>query len=540
VKREVAGSLAPVEASGASEGAWLLPSSAEMAELDAHAIGSGTPALQLMERAGQAVAQHVSSLLAGERREVLVLCGPGNNGGDGLVAARVLSEAGVPATALIAGAGRYSPECIAQMRRCDPLVSSCPAPQALLDAGIKVPALERDRIERLFGSAAVIVDALLGTGQRPALADPIRGLVARLLEERAVRPAVRVVAVDVPTGVDCDTGRVSNPCVQADRTVAIELIMRGCMQYPARGFCGEIIAVGVGIPARSEVEFRALGGATLPEFPRRAVDVHKGELGRVLVVGGCASMPGAPTLAALGALHAGAGIVLRVTRGSWDRGSVPPECIHVVLGGDGAQLSRGDVAQVLAAAQEADVVVLGPGLGQGKEAAEFLDGVLQGLKAVGKRVVLDADALNLLAERGLGLEGLVAVITPHPGEAARLLGRAVSAIQGDRFGAVRELARRYSCTALLKGAGTIVYGEGAGGVVLRGTPYLATAGSGDVLSGVVGCLLARCASPYAAAALAAHVHACAGERAAIMSGGPVLASEIARAVSGVIGELERW
>ena len=250
-------------------------------------------------------------------------------------------------------------------------------------------------------------------------------------------------------------------------------------------------------------------------------------------------MPGAPILAALGALRSGAGLVSLVTKGSWRGALAPLECINELLPGEGAFMYQDDVARTLELAASNDVIVLGPGLGMAQETGQFVAAVIAGLTTLGKPVVIDADALNHIAQQGIKLSDLRALITPHPAEAGRLLGQTTAEIQSDRFAAVRELSQHYGCAVLLKGAGTLLYAEGKGALVPRGTPYLAVAGSGDVLSGVIAACMARTTTLFGAAALGAYIHAAAGEAASQLSAGPILASEIALAVPSIIGALER-
>lgn len=250
-------------------------------------------------------------------------------------------------------------------------------------------------------------------------------------------------------------------------------------------------------------------------------------------------MPGAPLLAALGALHAGGGSVSRAWRKGWSGSVAPVECMNVLLSGDDAVLGPADAPLLIEAVRGADSVVLGPGLGTAAETAQIIDLLLQELQSSATRVVVDADALNVIADSAGNLRAVRAIATPHPGEAARLLSTTSAAVQSDRFGAAQALSEKLGCTVILKGAGTVVCGEGRCGMVARGSQYMATAGSGDVLSGVVAACAVRSDSLFDAAAVAAYVHACAGERAATESGGPILASEIARYTSGVMGALER-
>jgi NAD(P)H-hydrate epimerase len=481
--------------------------------------------------------------LASREGSVVILCGSGNNGGDGLVVARLLSACAFQVSCVVVNADRYSPECIEQLARY-PSVSVRGVPSTALSSIAGEPhSISDEELTLLLSKAGVVVDALLGTGQRAAPRGDVALLVNKLQEERSRRSSLRVVAIDIPTGVSGDTGEVFEPHVDAHVTVSIELLKRGVMQFPARAACGDIVTTPIGIVQEgadtTQIEFRAVEGCFVPRLPRRKPDLHKGDLGRVLVIGGCAQMPGAPVLAALGALRSGAGVVSLVTRGAWHGPCVPAECMHVVMQGAEPFFTEADRAVVFPACERADVVVLGPGMGVAPSVAEFLTGLIAYLCSLKRRTVIDADALTLVAQIGLDLRGLPCVITPHPGEATRMLGVLPRTVQSDRFAAVRALWERYGVVSLLKGAGTLVYGEGRGRVITRGTPYLATAGSGDVLSGVIAACFHRSNDALDAAALGAYIHARAGELASREGGGPILASEIARAVSCVVGELER-
>jgi NAD(P)H-hydrate epimerase len=260
--------------------------------------------------------------------------------------------------------------------------------------------------------------------------------------------------------------------------------------------------------------------------------------GRVLVVGGTAAMPGASALAALGALRAGAGLVSRVTKPTWGCVGVAPECMNVIIDDPRPWYVEEDVGALSDALSGADVIVVGPGLGREPETGRFLESLLNSLRASQKRVVIDADALNLIASRRIDLDGIEGVITPHPGEAATMLGVSTVDIQRDRFAAVKELVKRYHISALLKGAGTLVWDGLEGGIIARGTPYLATPGSGDVLCGILAASLNGRESVFETSVRAAYIHAVAGERASVASGGPIIASDIAWSAASVIGELQ--
>jgi hydroxyethylthiazole kinase-like uncharacterized protein yjeF len=541
VKSYSLGSFGSVTVIDESQSSWFAPSSAEMARLDADTIASGVSALELMERAGGVVVDAIKELVLNREvasPHVLILCGPGNNGGDGLVIARRLAHDGITVTAIVADAPRYSSECVAQVRSFpsaaviegsgEPAVSAC---------GGKIISLHD--VAHAFESATLIVDALSGTGQRGAPRGSIASLIDRVMAEKARRQDLVVLAVDIPTGVDADTGALYSPHISADYTVSIELVKRGMMQFPGREACGAIRVVPIEIAGRSGIEFSVIEGARIPSPSTRPADAHKGMQGRVLVIGGCAAMPGASALAALGALRAGAGLVSRTTKPSWMGVEVAPECMNVVIDDPRPFYAREDSDALGDAVALADTLVVGPGLGRDPETARFLAALLNSIRSHKKRVVIDADALVLIASHQIDLTGIEGVITPHPGEAATMLGVSTVDIQRDRFSSVKALYERYRVTALLKGAGTLVWDGHTGGIIARGTPYLATAGSGDVLSGIVATSLKGCERIFDATVRGAYIHAVAGERASSASGGPIIASDIAWSAASVVGELER-
>lgn len=516
---------------------WSAPSSEEMARMDGLTIERGTSASVLMEKAGSEVCRVMRSCLPYARRFV-VLCGPGNNGGDGLAIARLLRAAGLEARVVIAAAARYSDEFVRQLSLHGEvlILGSGEAPRVA--ESVSMRHVSAEEAERVLEECDVVVDALLGTGQRSAPRQHIAEAIALVDQARSRGARFQVIAVDIPTGVDADSGQLFEPHITADRTVCVEAVKRGLLQFPARGACGALEAVSIGIVGDCQSEFYALEGRNLPRLGKRRADAHKGDFGRILVVGGSLGMPGAASLTALGALRSGAGIVSRVTKRSWLSHGSLPECMVEVLSKDGDSFEAEDAGQVVELLGGFDVVVIGPGIGTSQSSGEFLARLCDGARLLGKRVVIDADAINLVSLRGISLHGLDAVVTPHPGEASRMLGRPTPALQADRFSAVRELWEKYGVVAVLKGAGTLVYGAAGGRIVCRGTPYLATAGSGDVLAGVVGALCARFDNAFDAACLGAWAHAVSGILASERSGGPILASEIAFAVSGVIGGLE--
>jgi hydroxyethylthiazole kinase-like uncharacterized protein yjeF len=501
-----------------------------------------------MERAGGGIARELRRRF-GREKQILVVCGPGNNGGDGLVVTRLLREAGYLVDAVLVEASRYSEASLHQLQHLESIAVVERIPEALVqklpDSLEKFTVLDRQRVKELVGRADCIVDALLGTGQtsRGAGGSP-RGMIAELValiaEEQSRRRELVVVAVDIPTGVCTDTGFVHTPHISANLTMTIQLVKRGLLQFPARSACGEILVVPIGIPSPvAESAFHAVTASTLPAHRMRRLDGHKGTHGHVLIVGGSAAMQGAALLSALGALRAGAGLVTRVYKRSWGATrSAPLECMDLLLESDEPYLVEQDVAAVCEKISKCDAVVLGPGLGLAQPTYEFVRQVVDHCVRTETRMVIDADALTILArqspKRGLGIK---TVITPHPGEASRLLEIPTEAIQDDRFQAVQSLASMYQCCALLKGAGTLIAAEGRGYLIPHGTPYMATAGSGDVLAGVIAALSVSTERMIDAAGIGAYLHARAGEAASQRSGGSILASEIAFHLSALVGEI---
>ncbi len=517
---------------------WLAPSIDEMERMDHAAIATGLSAKILMERAGSEIARVIIERYP-TARGIAVLCGSGNNGGDGLVIARALSAAGRKAHVVVVSARRYSDECLRQLETHREISVFGVEGRPAVASPIVFRDISVDEVENLLEHSDVVVDALLGTGHR---SDPRREIatlveVVRRRQSRALPPAV--IAVDIPTGVNGDTGQTFAPHISADLTVCVEHIQRGLLQFPARAACGAIETVSIGIASDSETEFQILERPNLPALGPRKPDAHKGDFGRILVIGGSVGMPGAPILAALGALRAGAGIVSRVVKLSWASASGLPECMLSILRSDGDHFVAQDALDVVDLLGGFDVVVIGPGMGIATDTDEFLRRVCDGVRLLGKRAVIDADAINIVSRAGISLAGIDAIITPHPGEASRMLGRPTPSLQADRFRAVRELWEKYRVVSVLKGAGTLVYGARGGRILCSGTPYLATAGSGDVLAGIIAACCARLEVAFDAACLGAWVHAVAGIFASEHNGGPVLASDIAYAASSVIGELER-
>ena len=460
----------------------------------------GIPGYTLMTRAGEAALTALRSQWPLARR-LLVLAGPGNNGGDGYVVARYARAAGLDVT-VAAPAG---------------LPAAGDAARASADwraaGGAVLPWADT-----LLDHTDLVVDALLGTGLTRSVGPPLAEVIGAL--NASGRP---LVALDVPSGVDSDTGEVRGIAVRAVLTVTFVGLKPGLFLGSGPEHVGRLICDDLDVPPAA-FEGAAPALRRIPEsdlrelLPRRARTAHKGVNGSVLVVGGGSGMPGAVRLAGEAALRAGAGLV---TIATWPAHAAAlaagrPELICLPAE------TPADIAAALAAA---DVVAIGPGLGRSPWATRLLEAVW----GCGKPLIVDADALNALAARPATRGNWC--LTPHPGEAARLLGLEVGAVQADRLAAARGLAARYGGVAVLKGAGTLVAAGGAAPWICeRGNPGMAAAGMGDVLTGVIAAIAAQQPDPLAALGIAAAVgvlvHAQAGDLAARGGERGILASDL--------------
>ena len=472
----------------------------EMAEIDRRAAAEyGIPGLLLMENAGAAVARAAAQMAPDG--PVAVLAGPGNNGGDGFVAARHLANAGRDVTVYcLADRERYRDDAATNL--------------AILER-LRVPVRFRGPTPGELAAAALVVDALLGTGARGAP----RGAVAQAI--RSIGSAGRpVLAVDIPSGVDGDTGEAWEPAVRAGRTVTFGLAKRGHFLGEGPERRGELVVADISLPRPLLEETPAMELVT-PEMvrallPPRGREDHKGSRGRVLVVAGGPGFLGAARLAAAGAVRAGAGLVtLAVPAPLWKAlvADGPWEALTRGLAAD----ERGAVAadalpEVAALSQGVRAVLAGPGLTTGKGTAVLVRGLLEQETQV--PLVLDADALNVLAEEPgpLAQARRPVAITPHPGEMGRLLGTTSDAVQRERVDHALTAARELRCVVVLKGAGTLIADPG-GKLYLNptGNPVLATGGTGDVLGGMLAALAAQGTSLVGAAVAAAYVHGLAAD-----------------------------
>ncbi len=507
----------------------------QMREADRRTIEEvGVPSLLLMENAGLQVVAAIDAAfgnLAGRR--VAVLCGRGNNGGDGLVVARTLRQRNVDVSVFLLG------------RAADVKGDARTNLESL--GALALPVVEVadesdwDRHAPAIGSRDLIVDALFGTG----LSSPLSGLPRRVVE-RVNALSADVVSIDLPSGLSADTAEVIGPCIRASLTVTLGAPKLPLALPPALELAGKVVVADIGIPADViEAMEPPVVRLTTPEslralVPVRRPDAHKGSFGHVLVVAGSPGKTGAAHLAAMGALRSGAGLVTAGT----------PRSSQPVVAALGAEyMTEGldeDVAGVLAAsalpavlAHPATVVAAGPGLGAGAGVAEIVEGLVA---RAGRPLVLDADALNAFAGRPDRLRaraGQSIVITPHPGEMARLLGVATADVQGRRVDAARDLARTAGLFVVLKGHRTVIATpSGCVHVNPTGNPGMATGGTGDVLTGMIAGWLAQLGDAEKACLLAVYLHGAAGDLAAAdQSEVSMIAGDLVGRIGGAVLDL---
>ena len=485
-----------------------LLSAEEMAVADRLAIEGGVPGLTLMEAAGRAVADAVSER-APDARRVAVLCGPGNNGGDGFVAARHLSERGYAVTVGFDG---------------DP--SRPPSDAAAMAARWTGGIAPLDAV--LLAGADIVVDALFGAG----LARPIEGNLAALIKT-VNGSGLPVIAVDVPTGIDGTTGAVRGVAVRAAATVTFFRFKPGHFLLPGRTHCGDLHLAQIGIPdsVLDVIKPRTYANAPglwLPSFPWPKPGGHKYSRGHAVVMSGQAYSTGAARLAARGALRVGAGLVTVAS----PRDAIPINAAQITAIMVREVNDARGLSQLLADTRK-NAIVLGPGMGVGERTVNLVLAALQSEAAV----VLDADAITSFADdpdtlfAAIGARAAPAVLTPHDGEFARLFG---DDGPGSKLERARHAAKRSGAVLLLKGPDTVVAApDGRASINATTSPWLATAGTGDVLAGLVTGLLAARMEPFAAASAAVWLHG----RAAEEFGPGLIAEDLPEMLPAVLADL---
>ncbi len=484
----------------------MLPvfTAAEMRALDARAIRElGIPGPRLMDNAGTGAAALIARWLAPIRgKTVVVVCGKGNNGGDGFVVARRLKARGAAVRALLVGRrAEVRGDAADALGRWRGRVEEIVDPRGLASA---------------LGGADLIVDALLGTGVSGAARGPVAAAIEAI--NRAGANGVPVVALDLPSGLDADRGALLGPTVKAWRTVTFAGLKRSLLLAPAAAQAGVVEIGDIGVPAeearRGITTWRVEAADVRPSFPPRDPDAHKGSFGHLLVAAGSLGKTGAAVLAGRAALRSGVGLCTIAAPASQQPiiAAQAPEYMTEALPETAAlSLSLEARDRILELARRMDAVALGPGLSLDPDAQALARLLIRELRPP---MVVDADALSALAGH-LDLLRHAAgprALTPHPGEMARMLGTTIEAVQADRIEITRTFAREHGVAIALKGAHTVIAGPD-GHVVINptGNPGMAKGGSGDVLTGIVGALLAREIEPAAALRAGCYVHGLAGD-----------------------------
>jgi NAD(P)H-hydrate epimerase len=517
----------------------------EMRRLEAEADAAGVSYAAMMEEAGKAVAEAVLARVVPAETTAVILAGKGNNGGDGLVCARHLHDAGATVKVYCLSAPDESDSKIIALR----------------ERSVFIVDAENDMQSRVFkhllNSGTVVVDAIFGTGIRLPLRDQPAQVLAqakRIIEIRrgdlGGRP--HVVAVDVPSGVDCDTGDVDANTIPADVTVTFGLPKIGQYKFPAADTIGELIVAPISwpdtLPTLKTIKLELADASRVKTtLPKRARDAHKYDFGRLLVVAGSQNYVGAAHLAGAAAIRSGAGLVTMAVPESIQPGLAGRlvEATWLRLPELGGFIAESAVEKVLPAFARSSAVIIGPGWGTEDTVRRFLHGVLNAtmLGSIDIRLLVDADGLRLLAqiETWPDLLPKPAVLTPHPGEMAALTELSKDDIQNDRLSVARKFATRWGHVVLLKGAFTVVAApDGRCVIEPFATPALAKAGSGDVLSGIIGSLLAQGMEQFEAAVAGAFIHGRAGQIAAKEIGTTVsvTAGDFVGALAEAFRELE--
>ena len=510
-----------------------------MREMDRTAIERfKVPGVVLMEHAGTKVAQVVQIICNGmgscASKKVAIFCGKGNNGGDGFVAARHLANLGFETTVfLLADPDSITGDAAVNLE----IIKNMGIPIKIIKEGCNLSEVAKSAKE-----SSVLVDAIFGTG----LKGDIKGIAKEVID-LINNLKIPVVAVDIPSGVCGSTGRILGVAVKAHKTVTFALPKVGLLLYPGAEYVGELITADIGMPSEliESVDAEAelldaswIMGCFRP-FPQ---DAHKGSFGRVFIIAGSVGMTGAAALSATAAVRGGAGLVtIGIPESLNDILEVKvTEAMTLPLPETPAR-SIGPAAldKALDFAKKCDAVVLGPGLSTHDGTKEF---VKRFISECSVPMVLDADGINTIAECPEILENAKGpvVITPHPGEMARLLSASVPEIQADRIGAVKVAAKKFGCTAVLKGARTLIAtSDGKLMINPTGNAGMATGGSGDVLSGMIGAFLARGMKPHEAAAAGVYLHGLAGDLAAEEKGQICLAaSDIIDFLPGAINKMK--
>lgn len=504
---------------------------AEMRDIDRQAIEYyGIPGIVLMENAGVETVQAIERMLDNlQYKKICILAGKGNNGGDGFVVARHLTNQGAKVKVFLIGNK--------EEMKGDAAINFNILHKMNIDVVEVTGERDWDKVKIAATFADCLVDALLGTGFRGILTDEMYKAVQTINE--ANKP---VVAIDIPTGVDADNGQVLTIAVQATHTVTLGLPKPGIVLYPGASYVGDLLVADIGLPA-SLLTAPAIkqnlitAGEIRTLIMKRRQDAHKGTCGKVLVVAGSRGLTGAAALASTAALKSGAGLVtLAIAESLNDIMEVKLTEVMTLPLPEAAAGSIGTdaLAPILEFAEKCDAVAIGPGLGNHPETKELIQEIIRQLD---KPLVIDADALNAISECGSLLTGTKAlpILTPHPGEMARLIGLSAEEVNQDRVYVARLAAEQFGSIVILKGARTIVaYPDGEVYINISGNAGMATGGTGDILTGMISSMIAQGLSSHTAALVSVYLHGLAGDISAQSGMIGLTASDVLNSIPAAI------
>lgn len=481
----------------------------QMRQVEQECAKIGVPTDVLMENAGRAVAETVKKILGDiARQNILILVGPGNNGGDGLVAGRYLHDGGARVNLYLFSQRPAEDRNFALVQE-----RGIPWLDANQDGNLS-------QLDDWLSSATVVLDAIFGTGKSRPLAGIFASVLNKVNEVKGKRPELRIIALDLPSGLDADSGAADPACLYADNTITLGFPKPGLFNFPGVERAGQITVVDIGIPAHlakegiSELITDDWARSVLPPRPLTA---NKGTFGKVLVVAGSINYIGAAYLACNGAIRVGAGLVTLATATSLQPilASKLTEVTYLPLPESSPGIIAPEAARrVKRAFGEYNVLLVGCGLGQSRSTARFIRSILSRIKTGPLSLVVDADGLNTLAKVRRWWRRLTgdAILTPHPGEMARLTGMSIDEVQSDILGVAKKAAQEWHKTVVLKGAYTVIAApDGRSMVRPFANPGLASAGTGDVLAGVIAGLVAQGVPLFEAAACGVYLHGKAGE-----------------------------
>jgi len=490
--------------------------SREMKALETNAEYFGISRLQLMENAGKNIAMHVASRFSPEKTKVAIFCGLGGNGGDGFVAARHLASLGFKVTILLAGKSTEINDKEAKKNwQALQWLKNMIYIQEIHDSTL-IPPIEAD----------VAIDALLGIGLKGDPRPPISQLIKKINEMNAFR-----IAIDIPTGINSDTGEVLGEAVKANLTITFHKTKPGLEK--AKEYVGELIVADIGLPTELE-SFVGPGDVSLVVKPRPK-EAHKGDFGRLLVVGGSEVFSGAPALVAMAALRSGVDLVYVAApeKTAQTISAMSPNMITIKL--EGNNLNPRNVPTIKRYLAIATAVVLGPGLGLQIETAEAMKEIVEAVEETKKPLLLDADGLKIFAQFKHPLKSPT-VLTPHSGEYQTLTGKELPLSLEDKAREVRNTAAELGAVVLLKGPIDIVSDGKRVKLNFTGNAGMTVGGTGDVLSGIVGCFLAQKAEPFEAAVAGAFINGACGDFVAEEKGFHMVATDLIRWIPKVMND----